>query len=44
MRSKKLIPFKTNEKAVAGEPEAIGAALRHYSGDKGRAKGFYFYP
>ena len=27
MRNKKLIPFETIEKAVAGEPEAI-AALR----------------
>ena len=29
MRNKKLIPFETIEKAVAGEPEAIDAVLRH---------------
>ena len=27
MRNKKLIPFETIEKAVAGEPEAIHAVL-----------------
>ena len=32
MRSKKLIPFEVIEKAVAGEPEAIDAVLRHYAG------------
>ena len=32
MRNKKLIPFETIEKAVAGEPEAIDAVLRHYAG------------
>ena len=32
MRNKKLIPFETIEKAVAGEPEAIAAVLRHYEG------------
>ena len=32
MRNKKLIPFETIEKAVAGEPEAIDAVLRHYTG------------
>ena len=31
MRNKKLIPFETIEKAVAGEPGAIDAVLRHYS-------------
>lgn len=31
MRSKKLIPFEVIEKAVAGEPEAIDAVLRHYA-------------
>ena len=31
MRNKKLIPFETIEKAVAGEPEAIDAVLRHYA-------------
>lgn len=30
MRNKKLIPFEVIEKAVAGEPEAIDAVLRHY--------------
>ena len=40
MRNKKLIPFESIEKAVAGEPEAIDAVLRHYSGDKGIGKGF----
>ena len=30
MRNKKLIPFETIEKAVAGEPEAIDAVLRYY--------------
>ena len=28
MRNKKLIPFETIEKAVAGEPEAIDTVLR----------------
>ena len=32
MRNKKLIPFETIEKAVIGEPEAIDAVLRHYTG------------
>ncbi len=32
MRNKKLIPFEVTEKAVAGEPEAIDAVLRHYAG------------
>ena len=32
MRNKKLIPFEVIEKAVAGEPEAIDVALRHYAG------------
>ena len=32
MRSKKLIPFEVIEKAVAGEPKAIDAVLRHYAG------------
>jgi len=31
MRNKKLIPFEIIEKAVAGEPEAIDAVLRHYT-------------
>lgn len=31
MRNKKLIPFETIEKAVAGEPEAIDTVLRHYT-------------
>ena len=31
MRNKKLIPFETIEKAVAGEPEAMDAVLRHYT-------------
>lgn len=31
MRNKKLIPFEVIEKAVAGEPEAIGAVLQHYT-------------
>ena len=31
MRNKKLIPFETIEKAVAGEPEAIDAVLRYYT-------------
>ena len=31
MRNKKLIPFETIEKAVAGEPEAIDAVLRYYA-------------
>ena len=44
MRNKKLIPFEVIEKAVAGEPEAIDAVLRHYSGNKGRGKGFYYHP
>ena len=29
MRNKKLIPFEVIEKAVAGEPEAVDAVLRH---------------
>ena len=32
MRNEKLIPFESIEKAVAGEPEAIDAVLRHYTG------------
>ena len=31
MRNKKLIPFELIEKAVAGEPEAVDAVLRHYT-------------
>ncbi|MBD5545218.1 MAG: helix-turn-helix domain-containing protein [Lachnospiraceae bacterium] len=31
MRNEKLIPFEVIEKAVAGEPEAIDAVLRHYT-------------
>ena len=31
MRNKKLIPFESIEKAVAGEPEAIDAVLRYYA-------------
>lgn len=31
MRNKKLIPFETIEKAVAGEPEAIELVLQHYT-------------
>ena len=31
MRNKKLIPFETIVKAVAGEPEAIDAVLRYYA-------------
>lgn len=30
--SKKLIPFETIEKAVAGEPEAVNVVLQHYRG------------
>ena len=30
MRNKKLIPFEVIEKAVAGEPEAVDAVLRHF--------------
>ena len=32
MRNKKLIPFESIKKAVVGEPEAIDAVLRHYTG------------
>ena len=32
MRNKKLIPFEIIEKAVAGEPEAVDAVLRYYTG------------
>ena len=32
MRNKKLIPFEVIQKAVAGEPEAVDAVLRHYTG------------
>ena len=32
MRNKKHIPFEVIEKAVAGEPKAIDAVLRHYNG------------
>lgn len=31
MRNKKLIPFEIIAKAIAGEPEAIDAVLRHYT-------------
>ncbi|MCI8771217.1 MAG: helix-turn-helix domain-containing protein [Lachnospiraceae bacterium] len=31
MRNKKLIPFEVIQKAVAGEPEAVDAVLRHYT-------------
>ena len=31
MRKKKLIPFEVIERAVAGEPEAVDAVLRHYT-------------
>jgi hypothetical protein len=31
MRKRKLIPFEVIKKAVAGEPEAIDAVLRHYA-------------
>ena len=31
MRNNKLIPFDVIEKAVAGEPEAVDAVLRHYT-------------
>jgi len=31
MRNKKLIPFDIIQKAVAGEPEAVDAVLRHYT-------------
>ncbi len=31
MRNKKLIPFEVIQKAVAGEPEAVDAVLRHYN-------------
>ena len=31
MRNKKLISFEVIEKAVAGEPEAVDAVLRHYT-------------
>ena len=31
MRNKKLIPFEVIERAVAGEPEAVEAVLRHYT-------------
>ena len=32
MRYNKLIPFEIIEKAVAGEPQAVDAVLRHYAG------------
>ena len=32
MRNKKLIPFEVIEKTIAGEPDAIDAVLRHYTG------------
>lgn len=32
MRNKKLIPFETIKRAVDGEPEAVDAVLRHYTG------------
>ena len=38
MRNKKLIPFETIEKAVAGEPEAIDAVLRYYIQDRLKAQ------
>ena len=31
MRNKKLISFEVIERAVAGEPEAVDAVLRHYT-------------
>ena len=31
MRNKKLIPFEVIQKAVAREPEAVDAVLRHYT-------------
>ena len=31
MRNKKLIPFEVIQRAVAGEPEAVAAVLRHYT-------------
>lgn len=31
MRNKKPIPFEVIERAVAGEPEAVDAVLRHYT-------------
>ena len=31
MRNDKLILFEVVEKAVAGEPEAVNAALQHYT-------------
>ena len=31
MRNKKRMPFEVIEKAVAGEPEAVDAVLRHYT-------------
>lgn len=30
--SRKLIPFETIKKAVAGEPEAVNTVLQHYKG------------
>ena len=32
VRNKEPIPFEIIERAVAGEPEAIDAVLRHYTG------------
>lgn len=32
MRNKVLIPFEIIEKAVSGEPEAIGTVLQNYAG------------
>ena len=31
MRNKKLMPYEVIERAVAGEPEAVDAVLRHYT-------------
>ena len=31
MRNKKLIAFEVIQRAVAGEPEAVDAVLRHYT-------------
>lgn len=32
MRNKKHIPFEVIEKEIVGEPEAIEAVIRHYTG------------
>ena len=31
MRNEKLTPFEVVERAVAGEPEAVNAVLKHYT-------------